>query len=100
MKMYYDGWLKLSPALLRALGAKSGDTFAAELRDGRLVLTPVAGKSRPVPPDAAIPSPDEPTTNEERPRPRRSSGKTGDSAPSVVLPSGRRAGGRKPRPGG
>ena len=97
MKIRDDGWLKLTPALLRSLGAKSGDMLEAELRDGGIVRRPINGEARVVASDAAIPLPTEPLSNEGRPRQRRSSDKIGGSAPSVVLSPGRRAGGRKPR---
>jgi hypothetical protein len=97
MKIHYDGWLKLSPALLRSLGAKSGDMLEAELRDGVLVLRPINGKARVVASDAAVPSPTEPMANEGRAPRRRSSDKVAGSPSSAVLSSGRRAGGRKPR---
>ena len=94
MKIHYDGWLKLSPALLRSLGAKSGDMLEAELRDGGLVLRPVNPKA--IVPEVAVPSPTEPMPNEGRSQQRRSS-KMGEPAPPVIPSPGRRAGGRKPR---
>jgi len=96
MKIHYDGWLKLSPALLRSLGAKSGDKLEAELRDGELVLRPVNAKA--IVPEVAVSSPTEPMASEGRAPRRRSSDKVAGSPSSAVLSSGRRAGGRKTRP--
>lgn len=100
MKIHDDGWLKLSPALLRSLGAKSGNLLEVELRDGALVLRPVNGKAKVAVPEAAVPSPTEPARSEGGSPRRRSSDKVAGSPASVVLPPGRRAGGRKPRPAG
>lgn len=97
MKIHYDGWLKLSPALLRSLGAKSGDLLEAELCDGALVLRPIDGEAKAIAPDAAIASPTEPARNAGHSPQRRSSDKMDEPAPSAVLSPGRRASGRKPR---
>jgi antitoxin component of MazEF toxin-antitoxin module len=45
LKLHYDGWLKIPAALLRALGAKTGDTVEVESREGGLVLRVGAGKT-------------------------------------------------------
>ena len=96
MKIHYDGWLKLSPALLRSLGAKSGDMLEAELCDGVLVLRPIDGEAKAIALDAAIASPSEPVRNAGHAQ-GRSSDKMDEAAPSAVPSPGRRAGGRKPR---
>jgi len=100
MKIHYDGWLKLSPALLRRLDAKSGDKFEAEIKDGALVLRPVGGKAGDPVPEEAVPSPAEPVPSKGRSSQPRTSDKAARSPTSVVLPAERRAGGRKPRTAG
>ncbi len=70
MKLRDDGWLKLSPALLRALAVKSGDKLEVELRDGALILRPIDGKA--ILPEVTVPSPAESVPSDERPPRRRS----------------------------
>ena len=38
LKIHYDGWVKLPATLLRALGAKSGDTIEVEPREGGHIM--------------------------------------------------------------
>jgi hypothetical protein len=47
LKIHYDGWVKLPTGLLRALGAKAGDTLEASPREDGLVLRAAAGKKPP-----------------------------------------------------
>jgi hypothetical protein len=42
LKLYYDGWLALPPALCRQLGLGTGDGLEAALVDGTLRLRPAA----------------------------------------------------------
>jgi len=72
MKLRDDGWLRLSPALLRTLAAKSGDKLEVELRDGALILRPIDGKARARVPEVTVPSPAESVPSDERPPRRRS----------------------------
>ena len=89
LKIHYDGWVKLPAALLRALGAKSGDTIEVEPREGGLVLRARIGKSADAPgPEAADPAPDQPRAS----RRRRAAG---GQPSSVALPPALRAAGRR-----
>ena len=47
LKILYDGWLKLPAGLLRALGAKAGDTLEASPREDGLVLRAAGNKRIP-----------------------------------------------------
>jgi bifunctional DNA-binding transcriptional regulator/antitoxin component of YhaV-PrlF toxin-antitoxin module len=46
LKIHYEGWVKLPTGLLRALGAKAGDTLEASPREDGLVLRAAAGNKR------------------------------------------------------
>ena len=92
LKIHYDGWVKLPAALLRALGAKSGDTIEVEPREGGLVLRARIGKSADAPgPEAADPAPAQDPPDQLRASRRKRA--AGVPASSVAL---RAAGHRTP----
>ena len=94
LKIHYDGWVKLPAALLRALGAKSGDTIEVEPREGGLVLRARIGKGADAPePEAADPAPAEDLPDQPRASRRRRA--AGVSASSVA-PARRRRTAAKP----
>ena len=94
LKIHYDGWVKLPAALLRALGAKSGDMIEVEPREGGLVLRARSGKSADAPePEAAGPAPAEDPP--DQPRASRRGRAPSGSPSSVALPPAQRAAGRR-----
>ena len=94
LKIHYDGWVKLPAALLRALGAKSGDMIEVEPREGGLVLRARIGKGADAPgPEAADPAPAEDPPDQPRAsRRRRAAGVPASS----VAPARRRRTAAKP----
>ena len=94
LKIHYDGWVKLPAVLLRALGAKSGDTIEVEPREGGLVLRARIGKGADAPgPEAADPAPAEDPPDQPRASRRRRA--AGGQPSSVALPPALRAAGRR-----
>jgi hypothetical protein len=97
-KLHYDGWLKLPSGLLRALGAKTGDTIEITSRDDGLVLRTRGGtSSTSEQPQLAAPTA-EPSATATPPSgtraPRRKSTSSASKA-SVALPSALRGAGRR-----
>ena len=54
LKVHYDGWIALPPALRQYLKLNSGDRLDAQLVDGAIVLRPVSAKRAPAEPEQAI----------------------------------------------
>ena len=57
LKVHYDGWIALPPALRQHLKLNSGDRLDAQLVDGAIVLRPASAKRAPAEPEQAIESP-------------------------------------------
>ena len=54
LKVHYDGWIALPPALRQHLKLNSGDRLDAQLVDGAIVLRPASAKRAPAEPEQAI----------------------------------------------
>ncbi|HEX6011195.1 MAG TPA: AbrB/MazE/SpoVT family DNA-binding domain-containing protein [Geminicoccaceae bacterium] len=99
-KLHYDGWLKLPAGLLRALGAKAGDTIEITPRDDGLVLRARGGTSSTSErPQLADPAPAEPLAAAGTPAATRRVSRRKHTAsaitPSVALPPALRGAGRR-----
>jgi hypothetical protein len=102
LKIHYDGWVKLSPGLLRALGAKVGGTLEASPREDGLVLRAAAGNKRiPREPRLDDQAPDASGT-EDAPSAPKASRRARAASPTqvaVALPPALRGAGRRRKVG-
>ena len=57
LKVHYDGWIALPPALRQHLKLNSGDRLDAQLVAGAIVLRPASAKRAPAEPEQAIEPP-------------------------------------------
>jgi hypothetical protein len=95
LKIHYDGWVKLPTGLLRALGAKAGDTLEASPREDGLLLRAAAGNKRiPREPRLNDPAPAAPRTEDAPPAPKAPRAARPTQV-AVALPPALRSSGRR-----